>query len=305
MSADAPPFDPRFLCGWVADPAAVAATLATMPRPVMSAERASIAGTGKGKKALLHLAVKAIMGSFDCFQTAQEIGDCVSHGFGHAVITLACTEIQQGQAEKWAWQIVTEALYGLSRVEIGGGRLWGDGSVGAWAAKALTDFGVIVRGEYPGHDLRTYSGSRARKWGRGGLPDALEAIAREHPVKTASLVESYEDARDAIANGYPVAVCSGYGFTSTRDDEGFCRRRGSWAHCMAFIAMDDEHKRPGLLCQNSWGPNWVSGPKRHDQPDGSFWVDADVADRMLGAGDSFALSGFDGFPAQTLDYTLV
>jgi hypothetical protein len=32
----------------------------------------------------------------------------------------------------------------------------------------------------------------------------------------------------------------------------------------------------------------------------TFWVDADVLDRMLGQGDSFALSNYDGFPARRL-----
>jgi hypothetical protein len=49
---------------------------------------------------------------------------------------------------------------------------------------------------------------------------------------------------------------------------------------------------------NSWGADWISGPKRHDQPDGSFWVDADVAERMLRGQDSFAVSGYEGYPAQ-------
>ena len=77
---------------------------------------------------------------------------------------------------------------------------------------------------------------------------------------------------------------------------------------MAFVGMDDEFKRPGLLCVNSWPVNWISGPKRHEQPDGSFWVDAEVADSMLRQNDSFALSGFEGYPSQTNgnhDYILI
>jgi hypothetical protein len=101
-------------------------------------------------------------------------------------------------------------------------------------------------------------------------------------------------------SGYPVPVCSGQGVSSTRDSEGFAAPRGSWAHCMCFTGVRFG-ARPGLLCQNSWGPNWIDGPKYpEDQPEGSFWVDADVATRMLKGGDSFAVSGYEGFPFRDL-----
>ena len=39
-----------------------------------------------------------------------------------------------------------------------------------------------------------------------------------------------------------------------------------------------------------------------DHPPWAFWVDADVADRMLRQGDSWALSAFEGFPARKLQW---
>lgn len=63
---------------------------------------------------------------------------------------------------------------------------------------------------------------------------------------------------------------------------------------MCFLGV--RFDRPGLLCLNSWGPNWVDGPKwPEDMPEGSFWVDAETAGRMLAGEDSFAVSGPDGF----------
>jgi hypothetical protein len=73
---------------------------------------------------------------------------------------------------------------------------------------------------------------------------------------------------------------------------------------MLFCGVDDESRRPGLLCWNSWGDDWISGPTRHGQPAGSFWVDADVADAMLRQEDSYAISGYEGFKSQELDYVL-
>lgn len=71
---------------------------------------------------------------------------------------------------------------------------------------------------------------------------------------------------------------------------------GSVSHnCMMLIAFDDTYSRPGCLCVNSWGPSWISGSKRHEQPEGSFWMDADIVERIVRQGDSWAISGFNGF----------
>jgi len=286
--------------GYVYDWREVERFVSSLRRPVFGAAAAPLRDTGKGKVVLLHKYLEAVVnGPFPIHR--QTIGDCVSHGWGLAVDILKAVEIElRNEREIWNGETATEPIYAFSRVEVGGGRLGNsDGSIGAWAARAVSEYGTLVRAKYPIDDLRRYSGSKARAWGRrgAGVPDSLEPVAREHPVRTVSLVTSYEDARDAIANGYPVPVCSMQGFTDRRDNEGFARPSGSWAHCMCFVSVDDKSRRPGLLCVNSWGPDSVSGPTRHGQPDGSFWVDADVADRMLRRDpDSYSLSGFEGYP---------
>jgi hypothetical protein len=290
--------------GWIPDPQAVEAVLASLPLPVAS-DMHWMRGTGEKAVALLHLSVAKVAGSFPI--RLQTIGDCVSQGCACAVDVVKCVEIDLlGENEAWVAETATEPIYAGSRVEIGGGKIRGDGSVGAWAAKFVTVFGAIPRGVYGTIDLTSYSGDRAKQWGRGsnGVPDTLEPSLRRHPVKAATMVDSYEAARDMLASGYPVTVASNRGFVSKRDAEGFARPRGTWMHQMAFIACDDAHTRPGLLCMNSWGPDWISGPKRHDQPEGSFWVDAEVATKMLRQGDSFALSGYEGFPRQQIDWSL-
>ena len=180
-------------------------------------------------------------------------------------------------------------------MEVGGQRgSYSDGSTGAWAAKAVTDYGTISR-----KVLGAYDPKRAKEWGAKGISDEYEKLAKTHPIKTVSLVTTFTSARDSIANGYPVPVCSNQGFTMTRDRDGFCTPRGSWAHCMCFIGTRGG-SRPGLCCLQSWGANTPDGPLALEQPDNSFWVDADVADRMLRARDSFTLSGFTGYPAQNI-----
>jgi hypothetical protein len=273
--------------------------VSSLRRPVFGVAAAPLRDTGKGKTVLLHKHLEKVAGQFRVHH--QTIGDCVSHGWGLAVDILKAVEISlHGERERWAAETATEPIYAFSRVEVGGGRLGnGDGSIGAWAARAVAEYGTLLRQKYGRNDLRRYSGNRARTWGRrgAGVPDELEPTSRQHPVRTVSLVTSYEDARDAIANGYPVPVCSNQGFRDRRDSQGFAKASGSWAHCMCFVAVDDQKERPGLLCVNSWGPHWINGPKRHGQPDGSFWVDADTVDRMLRRDpDSYSVSGFEGYP---------
>jgi len=240
---------------------------------------------------------------------AQGIGDCVSWGWAHAADIHLAVMWKLGESSEWR-PAATEAIYGGSRVEARGRTFggWGDGSYGAAAAKWVRDWGVVFRQRYDdlGIDLTTYSAARAKQWGAygcGGRNDdgRLDRLAKDHPIKRVALVTSFDEAAKAIQSGYPVAVCSGQGFSSRRDSQGFSAPRGSWSHCMCFIGV--RFDRPGLLCLNSWGPRWVTGPKwPDDQPDGSFWVDARVADRMLSGRDSFAVSGYEGFPYRPLDH---
>jgi len=271
--------------------------------PLLSAAGTSIRGTGAGKVALPFKMLKQVAGFYP--MTRQTIGDCVSHGFAKcAMVVYAVDILERRENEEWRAEIASEWIYGASRVLAGKGRLGNsDGSIGSWAAKAVSDHGLLWRLQYRGHDLRKYSGRRAKSWGYRDLPYELEETADETPVSMKpALVNSYEDARDAIANGYCVPVCSGQGFTSKRDRQGFCRASGRWAHCMAFVGSDDT-SRPGLLCDNSWGANYHTGPRRHDQPESSFWVDAKTADSMLRQNDSFAIPGVDGFKRTAIDWS--
>lgn len=266
---------------------------------VFSSVAAPLTDSGAGKVVLLWKAWEKATGR-KFVPLEQVIGECVSFAFARSVDIVSAVEIAlKGEAEKYLADCATEWIYGASRVIQGGGRLRNsDGSLGSWAQAAVKENGTLIRKDYGnGVDLTRHSGERAKDWGFRGLPFEMEVVADQHPIQDTALVKSYEEARDSIANGYPVAVCSGVGFTMERDSEGFCKRKGSWAHSMAFIAVDDSHSRPGLLCQNSWG-NYLPGPKRHDQPDGSFWVDADTADAMLRQADSYALSNFKGYPKQ-------
>lgn len=246
----------------------------------------------------------------------QGIGDCVGWGWAHGVWIAQCVDWEDGRLAQPPPFPAVESIYGGARVEArgkdGSGRSavggWSDGAYGGAAARWCRDWGVVYRElQATGVDLSTYSSERSKQWGaygNGGQGDGgkLDEIAKLHPVKHVALVRSFDEAAAAIESGYPVAYCGGVGFTSTRDSDGFCRRSGSWAHCMCFCAVR-YGDRPGLLCLNSWGPTYVSGPKwPSDMPDGSFWVDRDVVDAMLRGGDSFAVGSVSGFQWRDINH---
>lgn len=281
--------------GWVDKPREVDLIKSQMQHPLFSGAAPLLRGTGKGKKALLHQYYTQLGIPFPLRH--QTDSDCVSMGTALAVDTRKVAEIIQGERESWVAQTSTEDIYSGSRMIIGGGRISGGGSVGIWAAKYINknNYGTLIRKKYSFADLTTYSGQRAAQWGNQKQSQALLDEAKLHPIGDFTSIENYEDVCDALYNDYPVIVCSQQGFSSTRDVDGFARPQGSWAHCMCFIAFDDEYKRPGVLCVNSWGPNWISGPKRHEQPDGSFWISPETVNRMCSMGDTFSIANFDGF----------
>lgn len=232
------------------------------------------------------------------------VGSCVSFGTAAAIEATLAAQVVLGFPGEFR-DLAQEVIYGGSRVEIGGGRIRGDGSIGAWAAKFVVQFGVLARGIVKGYDLTQYDESRCRGWGRTGVPDDLEPEARKFPVKDAAQVKSWIEFKRALASGYGVAICSNQGFTMRRDERGVCQPKGTWYHCMggdAFIRLPNGEEYGHLV--NSWrGAH--TGPVGWGNPNGAgFWADSKVIDRMLKQGDSWAFSGATGFPARQIDWNV-
>ena len=289
--------------GWVNNPREVDMVCNSLPHPLMDGVYGDIKGTGENRTVLLFKYVEKSIGRFNV--RTQAIGDCVSFGAACAVDIVKAV-----QGGEWVAETSTEDIYGGSRVQVGGGRLSGDGSIGAWAAKYVNEYGTTVRKSYGSIDLSKYSGARARDWGsRGkGTPRELLPFAKEHLVKTVTKITSVEQCRDALANGYPVTIASNQGFTKTRDKYGFARPSGSWAHQMCLTAIDDvgvDGAPKGALCQNSWGSSWISGPKRLGQPDGSFWMDYNALSTIIRTGDCWAFSDLSGFKPKKLSLIII
>jgi hypothetical protein len=247
----------------------------------------------------------------------QGIGDCVAWGAMHAVYCAESIDWDLGRLAEAPLIPSTESIYGGSRVEargksgdgkspVGG---YSDGSTGFGAAKWLRDFGVVYRSEVGGHDLRVYDKDRAKSWGaygNGGQGDGgkLDQIAKKHPCKHVVQVRTWDELVAAIESGFPVTIASSQGFASRTDSAGVAAAQGTWMHHMAMCGIRfAANSPPGVravdaaLVVNSWGTNWISyaGKYPADQPDGSFWAERPVVERILRQNDSWAIGSVDGF----------
>jgi hypothetical protein len=280
------------------DPEDVAKLLGELPHPLFGAAAYGLFGTGEGKVALPFKNLLKFDPTFGPSER-QVQGDCVSHATRNSVDVTRSCEIVGGQREDFVARGATEAIYG-SR---GHG---GEGMSCSGAARFVHQTGgILLRKQYDKYDLSEYS-AIGGSWGRGGVPDDLVKEAVKHQVKTISLINTVAQARDALANGYAISVCSNVGFSSRRDKYGIAKRSGSWGHAMAWVGMDDSHEvynETLFLVQNSWGV-WNGGEKRLDQPDGSFWIRQSDAEDMLSQNGSWVFSDVDGFPPRKVDWTI-
>ena len=275
----------------------VAKLLGELKTPLFGAAAYDLFGSGEGK---LSLPFKSLLKFDPEFGPSerQTTGDCVSHSTRNAVDITRSVEIDiKGESESFVARGATEAIY-QSRGHKGQGM-----SCSGAARYVNKKGGILLRKDYGSIDLSTYNSSVGASH---KVPkDIYTKEAQKHQVKTISMITTVEEARDALANGYAISVCSGYGFSAKRDSNGIAKRSGGWSHAMAWISCDDTrtvHNETLFLVQNSWG-RWNSGGKRHGQPDGSFWIREKDARGMLSGKGSWVFSDVDGFPARKLpDY---
>jgi hypothetical protein len=288
------------LVGSYCDPADTARLLQSLPMPLFGN---TLHGTGAGKLSLPFKAVVAfeVATGRKPYDEAQTTGDCVSMAVRGAIDVARANDPDLQTKEDWVDRTATENLYGAR----------GHGGQGASCSRlvgwAHQTGGCMLRKAYPelGLDFSTYDASKGIRWGSRGVPENVTAEAAKHRIGTISLVNSWEQARDAIANGFGLVCCSDVGFRTTRSSDpatlGMSFPSGSWNHAMHWNGVDDT--RPGdcrFCVQNSWGWSWLSGSKAHDQPEGSFWIDQKAAQRMISQGGTYAVSNVDGFPKRQL-----
>ncbi len=259
------------------------------------------AGDGAGGKSLLWRYVQKAIGQELRPRNQGSTSSCVGQATASAIDALQGVQIAGlGNMTGPLVRADATSLYAMARYEIGklvhGRRLSGGGAYVRYCAEAAQTLGCLSMTEYPGYDLSDFNVQLCRKWEKRGLPDELEPAALNHLTKDTTTIKSYEECRDALANGWPVMIGSKFGFKGQkRDEDGFLRVKGSWAHAMLFDGYDETVARPYVTVRNSWGFRWVSGPRPLGLPEGCFNIEPDVCDAMCRRGEAVALSGFGGF----------
>jgi hypothetical protein len=292
------------LGGWEYHPDKIAEVQAETPRFYSAAPWAPDSGVGVTR--LLYQAFDAA-GIGQPTYRKQTRGTCVGRGAGRIGDLMQAMLVAQGKAI-WQGRFSSEAAYAGARVEFGGSKVRGDGAVVGYCINAITKMGMLLRDVYhvggktyaiPDYD----DDDLAVKWGaRGvGVPDDLEPSMADYVVSQFAPLNSYPEARDAVAAGFPIIFGTGQAFwrglPARRDSEGFLRATGSTAHCWIVTGVIDERRRPGLVLDNkSWGDTWVTGPRSdYGIPEGCFRCEADDFDRLCRSGEAYAVSGLTGF----------
>ena len=211
--------------GAVCDPEETAELLGRLKTPLFGATAYKLFGAGEGKLSLPFLSLLKFDKGFGPAEK-QTTGDCVSHSTRNAIDITRAVEIDiKGESEDFIVRSATEAIY-QSRGHKG------QGMTCSGAAKYVHEKGgILLRKDYGKVDLSKYNSSLGA---RHNIPKSIYIDeASKHQVKTISAITTVEEARDALANGYGISVCSGYGFSSRRDSKGIAKKSGGWAHAMA------------------------------------------------------------------------
>lgn len=279
------------------EPAHYEQFMASLKHPYFGAAAPWLKDSGKGKLCTPYKSVmKLCPTAFGDDRQTQP--DCVSHSARNAGDITRAVEIDiKKEPELWVARGATEITYGM-RGHCGAGMSC------SRAADILTKYGFPVRQKYGEFDLSVYDGRKGNKWCPNNVPKALLDLIKTQVFQTVTLIRSVEEARDALANGYGISICSGQGFSSQRDSKGFCSPRGSWSHALTLGGCDDRNNEMDFILLNSWGA-WNSGghPDFGQLPTGGWLAHAEVIAKMIRGGGTFAYSNFDGFPVQNLpDY---
>lgn len=258
-------------------------------------------GSGVGQRALLwQYAVALDKRSYTERQTQP---DCSSHGARNARDTSRAVQIcVRRDPESFICLGATEPTYG-ARGHSGGGM-----SV-AVAAKFERDVGFLIRKDYDVVDLSKYDGRIGARWGRTGVPKAVQELCKNNTVGVIRQVRTVADARDALFNGYAIASgqYAAWGASPT-SDHYHPRVSPGWSHSMATVGMDFTKKFwpfNVFFIANSWGP-WCQSPREWPADYPPYLPGMIVCreeDYAVCLDEAYAYGSVDGFPAQKLpDY---
>lgn len=262
-------------------------------------DKICMAGKGEGKNIFLYNYVESALCKRIIVQ--RQLGpDCVSRAGGVGIEFVQAIQhfLNSGV---WYGQIATEILHAgtlikicpksrkRKNINIKGGITIHE------LILFLKEYGVLFCRKYKDFNFTNYNYDNVKQLLRGIPPHLLEEC-KKHSVRTTKKITDWGEAKEAIFNLQPVIIGASVGFDDAeRDKDGFAKPKGKWYHAWLLIGIIDKNgERKGGCLLNPHGSNWVKGPKKHGQPDGSIFVDIKVLNKMLSEwGDSYAISNFN------------
>jgi hypothetical protein len=284
--------------GWKDDPDAVAEVVKRLGGRALFQDAAPhLAGFGAGKTVVLHEAAKKALGKFLQSQF-QPRGTCVSRGAKRVNDLLQVIGIANGNLP-FQFQYLSHAyIYGTCRMH-GNDLSNEDGAVGAWAAWSCANDGNLTNADVGDDDNKD---DLAVKWGARGVPSDVREKGKLHLSTGVAQVRSSDEIRDSVCALKPVTCASDVGFEPfRRNQDGVCRRGGSWPHQMCVTGYRDD--LDAFLLDQSWGPDQPSGPiGTIDIPSYSFWIMRRDMDAIVRQGDCWSFAGLNGWMAESFSW---
>ena len=245
----------------------------------------------------------------------QQTGSCVGNGLGQALWYLSAVEVHRLKDPEQVILPFWLLPYGRSRMYAGMND-HGEGSFGSAAAKAIREDGVIPYNlpglPQPKDDNGLTWGSKVElEWSYGkGIDQKWLNESRKHLVKTTARIRTADEAKAALRNYYPLTCASMFGFSPMTPPVS-CdppvrlvpRRNDQWGHQMCCVGWLNHPQKGDLFyILNSWGKTVHGEPAGHyNEPPGGFWIGkADM--EFICRDEVFALSQFQGFPAQKISW---
>lgn len=259
------PAAPQEPTGWVESPKDVdAITVAMGGNSVMfdaspfhgyAAEQIRKGSTG----VFPHLAERELFGSF-LPSFMQYRGTCVGQATARAIQDSYFYSVRTRGLVGRLTQVAVAPLYGFGRIDIGKGRIKGDGCVGAWAIYGAVKIGPVARKKIGQYDLSKQNGDEtyAVAWGNNGVPQEVKQAVEGELV--AYRCKSADDIADAAWAGFGLQFCGRYTYSS-KDANGIARLNKPSNHCTealgACLSVGGNILIGG---QQSWGDKTPAGP---------------------------------------------
>lgn len=257
------------------------------------------ASSGEGELVLLYPELYKASGKSEWWegQPSQQVGDCVSHATRNALmLSLACQITRGKGSESWPDNIPEHAYKSMScftPVVLYNTRSNAPGH--GWSCptsvkNAESIVALVPACDYtntPGvnRDYSKYSGKQTTEFGKKGPPKEYFEALNGHKCEGSAKANGKSDLMKFMKQGFALSTCGSEGWSSSRDQYGEAKRKGSWSHALVYCGYDDTkwaHDHFGetaILIANSWGPGACKGgrdihgdPSMGQIPKNAWWT---------------------------------